>query len=241
MRTGNPALTDKAFSVDSFTSDQVMTLQGTVNKTWFALAITVAAAALTWGKVSPDTGSILIGAAVGGFVVALVTIFKKEWAPVTTPVYAVLEGVLLGAISSLYERQFPGIVLHAIVLTFGTLGGLLFAYQTRLIRATENFKLGIFAATLGVAVLYLVDFIMHFFGHSVTFIHQSGWLGIGFSAVVVVIAALNLVLDFDFIERGAERGAPKYMEWYGAFGLLVTLIWLYMEILRLLAKLRRRD
>jgi uncharacterized YccA/Bax inhibitor family protein len=126
-------------------------------------------------------------------------------------------------------------------LTFGTLAALLLAYRSGLIRATENFKLGVFAATGGIALLYLVSMVMGFFGKSIPFIHSAGPIGIGFSVFVVVIAALNLVLDFDFIETGAQRGAPKYMEWYGAFGLLVTLVWLYLEILRLLAKLQGRD
>lgn len=240
MRSGNPTLNDNTFQIEG-AIDQRMTLQGTVNKTFAMLAVVVIMAVFMWGRTGTEMAPVLLGSAIGGFIVAMVTIFKKSWAPVTTPVYAALEGIVLGAISSLYEKQFPGIVIHAIVLTFGTLGGLLFAYKSRLIQATENFKLGVAAATFGIAILYLVDFIMHFMGHSVTFIHEAGWLGIGFSAFVVVIAALNLVLDFDFIEKGAEQGAPKYMEWYGAFGLIVTLVWLYLEILRLLSKLRRRN
>ncbi len=172
--------------------------------------------------------------------VALVTAFKREWAPVTTPIYALLEGLFLGGLSLLYEQQFPGIVMNAVGLTFGTLAALLLAYRSGLIKATENFKLGIFAATGGIALLYLVSMGLGFFGIRIPLIHGSGVIGIGFSLFVVGIAALNLVLDFDFIERGAESGAPKYMEWYGAFGLLVTLIWLYIEILRLLAKLQSR-
>jgi len=147
----------------------------------------------------------------------------------------------LGGISVYFEKTYPGIVKQAISLTFGTLFSLLLAYKSRLIRATENFKLGVVAATGGIAVLYLISMVMGFFGARMPFIHESGPFGIGFSVFVVVIAALNLVLDFDFIENGAEAGAPKYMEWYGAFGLMVTLIWLYLEILRLLAKLRSRN
>jgi uncharacterized YccA/Bax inhibitor family protein len=139
------------------------------------------------------------------------------------------------------EARYPGIVVQAVGLTFGTLGALLMAYRSGLIRATENFKLGVVAATGGIFLLYMVNIVMGFFGHSIGFIHNSGWMGIGFSAFVVVIAALNLVLDFDFIEKGVEAGAPKYMEWYGAFGLIVTLVWLYLEILRLLSKLQSRD
>jgi uncharacterized YccA/Bax inhibitor family protein len=182
------------------------------------------------------------GGAIGGFVLALITVFKKTWAPVTAPLYALVEGLFLGAVSAVFEAQFPGIVLQAVGLTFGTLASLLLAYKSGLIRATENFKLGVVAATGGIALLYLVNIGMRLMGfEGMGFIHDSGWLGIAFSAFVVVIAALNLVLDFDFIESGVEAGAPKYMEWFGAFGLIVTLIWLYLEILRLLSKLRGDD
>jgi uncharacterized YccA/Bax inhibitor family protein len=166
-------------------------------------------------------------------------VFKKEWSAVTAPIYALLQGFVVGGLSAFYEAQFPGIVIQAVGLTFGTLFCLLMAYKFGLIKATENFKLGIVAATGAIALLYLVNIVMSMFGKPIGFIHDSGMLGIIFSVVVVVIAALNLVLDFDFIENGAENGAPKYMEWYGAFGLTVTLVWLYLEILRLLAKLRR--
>jgi uncharacterized YccA/Bax inhibitor family protein len=177
---------------------------------------------------------------IGGLIAAMVTIFKKEWAATTTPIYAGLEGLALGGISAVFEARFPGLVSQAVFLTFGTLGALLLAYRSGLIRATENFKLGVFAATGGIAVIYLINFVMSFFGSSIPMIHSSGTVGIVFSVIVVGVAALNLVLDFDFIEQGAKRGAPKYMEWYGAFGLLVTLVWLYLEILRLLAKLQER-
>tara|TARA_B100001057_G_scaffold495949_1_gene596100 strand:- start:3144 stop:3761 length:618 start_codon:yes stop_codon:yes gene_type:complete len=182
----------------------------------------------------------LIGSGIAGFVVALITVFKKTAAPITAPIYAAIEGILLGMLSAFYEMQFPGLVFQAILLTFGTLFALLMAYRSGVIKATENFKLGVFAATGGIGLIYLTTFILSFFGLSIPYIHGSGTIGILFSLFVVVIAALNLVLDFDFIERGAERGAPKYMEWYAAFGLLVTLIWLYIEMLRLLSKLRSR-
>jgi len=170
----------------------------------------------------------------------MVTIFKKEWAGITAPIYALVEGVFLGIISALFEQKYPGIVTQAVMLTFGTLFCLLLAYKSKLIKVTQNFRLGVIAATGAVALFYFLSLILGFFGIHIPFIHQSGPLGIGFSLVVVVIASLNLVLDFDFIEQGAQMGAPRYMEWYGAFGLLVTLIWLYLEILRLLAKLNSR-
>ena len=241
IRSGNPALRKKTFeNLTSSNSSSVMTLEGTVNKTAISLGILMLAAYYTY--TSADTSYITIGF-IGGFVLALITIFKKQWAPYTVPVYAFLEGLALGGISAVFETMFPeaGIVQQAIFLTFGIFLALLFAYKSKIIKATENFKLGVFAATGGIALVYLISFIMSFFGCSIPMIHDNGTMGIVFSLFVVVVASLNLVMDFDFIEEGAEQGAPKYMEWYGAFGLLVTLIWLYMEILRLLAKLNSRD
>lgn len=252
MRSGNPALKDSTFldlgSGTIVRGDRgVMTLNGAVNKTAFLLVLTLAAALYPWSMYFADPGSTTVGAlaiggAVGGLVVALVTVFKKAWSPVTAPLYAVLEGLFIGGISASFEARFPGIVMQAVALTFGTLGALLLAYRSGLIRATENFKLGVFAATGAIALLYLVNIGMRLFGfEGMGFIHESGTVGILFSLAVVVVAALNLVLDFDFIEQGVEAGAPKYMEWYAAFGLLVTLVWLYLEILRLLSKLQSRD
>ena len=220
-----------------------MTLMGTVHKTGALLVLLLITASLTWGMVyggKASVGIFAIGGLIGGLIFALATCFKPHWAPFTAPLYAACEGLLLGAISALMERQFPGIVLQAVGLTFGTLFALLGAYRSGLIKATENFKLGVVAATGGIFLVYLVTMVLGLFGIGVPYIHGSGTIGICFSLFVVVIAALNLVLDFDFIENGAEAGAPKYMEWYGAFGLMVTLIWLYIEILHLLAKLRSR-
>ena len=183
----------------------------------------------------------LIGGGIGGLILALVTVFKREWSGFTAPAYAVCEGLVLGGISAIFELKFPGIVMQAVALTFGTLFCLLMAYKTGLIRVTEKFRLGVFVATAAIALVYLVSFVLGFFNLQVPFMVGSGLVSIGFSLFVVGIASLNLVLDFDFIEHGAEAGAPKYMEWYGAFGLMVTLVWLYIEILQLLAKLRGRD
>ncbi|MBN1492609.1 MAG: Bax inhibitor-1/YccA family protein [Candidatus Omnitrophica bacterium] len=240
MRSGNPTLRNETFTqVAPIGSTEVMTIQGTVNKTFVLLLLVLFTASLVWRDPVSMLPWLGIGA-IGGFITAMVTVFKKQWAPVSAPIYALLEGLVLGGISALFERSYPGIVMQAVALTFGTLAALLIAYKSRLIQATENFKLGVFAATGGIFLVYLVSWIMSFFGASIPMIHQSGALGIGFSVFVVIIAALNLVIDFDFIEKGAESGAPRYMEWYGAFGLMVTLIWLYLEILRLLAKLRER-
>ena len=242
-RTSNPALNSNTFKnpVDnnSLFLDKTMTIQGTVDKTAIALVLLIISAYYTF---SSGMESMIYIGFIGGFVTALITIFKKEWSPFTVPIYAVLEGALLGGISFMYNSLYDGIVTNAIFLTVGILLALLTAYRSGIIKPTENFKLGIFAATGGIALVYFVNFIMGFFGSSMGImqIDNASPLSIGFSIVVVIIAALNLVLDFDFIEEGSENGAPKYMEWYGAFGLLVTLIWLYLEILRLLAKLNSR-
>jgi uncharacterized YccA/Bax inhibitor family protein len=249
MRTANPALNEKTFGsfgdYNTRESSDLMTLQGTVTKTGFLLLILVAAGAFTWKMTgqAQNPGQVvpwLIGGVVGGLIFGLITAFKPSASPYTAPIYAACQGLFLGAISAMFEQFYPGIVIQAVGLTFGTLAALLMAYTSGLIKATENFKLGVTAATGAVMLLYMASFVLGMFGIQIGFIHDSGLFGIGFSVVVIVIAALNLVLDFDFIENGVERGAPKHMEWYGAFGLLVTLIWLYLEILRLLAKLRER-
>ena len=245
MRTGNPTLSDKAFEGFGHRyveANQAMTLQGTVNKTGILLLLLFITAAWVWNMSYTGTQNIMpwmLGGIIGGFIMALVTMFKPKLAPITAPLYAMLEGLALGAISVFFETRYPGIVVQAIGLTMGILLALLMAYKSGLIKATENFKLGVTAATGGIFLVYMGSFILRLFGINMPFIHESGLLGIGFSLFVVVIASLNLVLDFDFIESGVDNGAPKYMEWYGAFGLVVTLVWLYLEILRLLSKLNR--
>jgi uncharacterized YccA/Bax inhibitor family protein len=244
MRTANPALNTKTFvGLRPYEAETAMTIQGAVNKTAILLLLTLVSASYTWKMFFESWNPAvvtpwLIGGAIGGFVFSLITIFKKESARITAPIYALLEGLFLGGISAVFEAQFKGIVIQAVALTFGTLFVLLF--KSRIVKATENFKLGIISATGAIALLYLVSIVLGFFGINVGFIHSSGALGIGISLFVVTIAALNLVLDFDFIENGAAQGAPKYMEWYAAFGLMVTLVWLYIEILRLLAKIANR-
>jgi len=241
MRSGNPALNKKSFENLTNTGEGVMTLDGTVNKTAISLTLLIVAAYYTY---TSQNLSLIWPGFIGGLVLAIITIFKKEWSPITVPLYAVLEGLALGGISSIYAHEYTGIVQQAIFLTFGIFFTLLFAYKTKIIKATENFKLGVFAATGGIAIVYLASFVMSMFGGgglSVMDPTNSSLMSIGFSLFVVVIASLNLVMDFDFIEDAAEKGVPKYMEWYGAFGLLVTLIWLYLEILRLLSKLNSRN
>ncbi len=240
IKSSNPALNENIFREVAGTDSSTMTIQGTVNKTGILLALVMAAGAITWNMGYASFPLMILGG-IAGFVLALITVFKKTAAPITAPLYAVAQGLFLGGISWTFERQYPGIVTQAVGLTFGTLFCLLGAYKSGYIKVTENFKLGLVAATGGIMIFYFVTFILGLFGVPLTIIHGNGLFSIGFSMVVVVIAALNLVMDFDFIESGAEQGAPKYMEWYGAFGLMVTLIWLYIEILRLLAKLRSRD
>ena len=215
-----------------------MTIQGTVNKTFILFLLLCSTAIFTWYQYfsGNDIQSLLWIGLLGGFIVALITIFVKKAAPFTAPFYALLEGLAIGGISAIFESQFEGITIQAILLTLGTLFSLLLAYRSGLINVTENFKLGVVAATGAIFFVYLADFILRLFGMEVPFIHETGFVGILISVVIVVVAALNLVLDFDFIEKGAEQRAPKYMEWYGAFSLMVTLVWLYLEILRLLVK-----
>ncbi|HZL65817.1 MAG TPA: Bax inhibitor-1/YccA family protein [Candidatus Limnocylindrales bacterium] len=248
MRTSNPALSSDAFRTGEATFGESMTVSGTVNKTGILLLCCVATAAWTWNRffnAPPEEAmqamapALAIGG-IGGLIVAIVTIFKKEWAGITAPIYALLEGLVLGGISAMLETRYHGIAIQAVSLTFGTLLVMLLAYRSGLIKVTERLRLGIVAATGGIAVFYLLQFILGFFGVHFTAINGSSPIGIGFSLIVVAVAALNLVLDFDLIENGARLGAPKYMEWYGAFALMITLIWLYFEILRLLSKFRSR-
>ena len=246
MRTANPALNSKTFTGLPRVADaKTMTIKGTVNKTALLLLLVLFSSSWTWNLYfsAGDPAVVMpwvFGGLISGFIVALITVFKKQWAILTAPIYSLLEGLALGGISAIFEARFPGIVIQAVGLTFGTLFCLLMAYKSGMIKVTENFKLGVVAATGAIALFYVVSLLLGMFGISIPFIHGSGIIGIGFSLFVVTIAALNLVLDFDFIENGAARGVPQYMEWYAAFGLIVTLVWLYIEILRLLSKLRSR-
>ncbi len=247
LRTGNPTLKETTFQTYSgsvYSPAERMTLDGTIHRTFFFLCLVVASAAVTWGAFYTNPGLILplmLVGMVGGLITCLITCFKPQWSAVSGSAYALFEGLAIGGISAFAESQYPGIVFQSVGMTFGTLFALLFAYKSGFIKATENFKLGLFAAMGGILLVSLTSLALMMFGVRVPMIYDNGLMGIGFSLFVVVIAALNLVLDFDFIEQGVENGAPKYMEWYSAFGLMVTLIWLYMEILRLMMKLRSRD
>jgi uncharacterized YccA/Bax inhibitor family protein len=248
MRTSNPAFGFNAFQPQyggAIDASARMTLRGTVNKTGILLLCAAATASWTWYLFTEShdmsaAGPLMMLGVVGGLIFSLATIFKKNWAPVTAPLYALCEGLFLGGISAVFELRYPGIAFQAICLTFGTLLALLLAYSSGLIRATAKFQIGVMAATGGIALFYLFQMVMGFFHVQFLTINGSGPIGIGFSVIVVIIAALNLVLDFAFIEQGANAGAPKYMEWYGGFAIMVTLVWLYLEILRLLMKLNER-
>ena len=246
MRTSNPTLNDKVFRGVPLAWGEGMTLQGTINKTGILLLCAMAGAAWTWHLFFAEhsfaaVSSMMWLGLLGGMVLALVTVFKMQWSPITAPLYAVAEGLALGGISATFELRFPGIAIEAVSLTFGTLLVLLMAYKSGMIRVTQKFRLGVVAATGAIMLFYIMEMVLGFFGVRFAVINGSGPIGIGISLVIVAVAALNLVLDFDFIERGVQSGAPKYMEWYGAFGLMVTLVWLYIEMLNLLAKLRGND
>ena len=244
MASANPAMSEAVYRRAGLaeTSTQAMTIGGTVLKTAILVALLLVTAGYTWSQAvagnAPVAYGLMVIGGIGGFIMALVTIFIPKVSPFTAPIYAALEGLVLGAISAVFEAMYSGIVVQAVGLSIGVLAVMLFLYGTGIIRATEKFKIGVIAATGAICLVYLVSMIVSLFGSQVPYIHDSGPIGIGFSLVVVVIAALNLILDFDFIEQGVRQQAPKYMEWYGGFSLLVTLIWMYLEILRLLAKLR---
>lgn len=249
--TGNPVLSERIFNKTQVADAGYMTLRGTINKTFLLFLLLVLAAVYSWGKILPlgegtvssGGSALMIIGVIGGFITAMITVFSPRSSGVTAPVYAVFEGLFLGGVSALIDAQFAGqgLVLRAVTLTMGVFFAMLFFYRTGMIRVTQKFRLGVFAATAGIAVVYFFSFILSLFGVHTAFLYGTSTLAIGISLFVIVIAALNLVLDFDFIERAVESGAPKYMEWYAGFGLMVTLIWLYIEILRLLSRFASRD
>jgi len=256
IKTSNPALGENTFrnvpggygtlNGGAIDAASRMTLDGTINKTGLLLLCAMATAAWTWYSFlqSQDlsvAGPMIFVGALGGMIVGLITSFKKTWAPVTAPIYALLEGLVLGGLSAAINKAYPGIAIEAVGLTFGTLFVMLFLYRTGIIKVTQKLRIGIVAATGGIFLFYMLEWILSFFGINLTTVNGASMIGIGFSLLVVGIAALNLVLDFDFIEQGVTYGVPKYMEWYAAFGIMVTLVWLYLEILRLLAKMRSRN
>jgi uncharacterized YccA/Bax inhibitor family protein len=240
METSNPLLKRESAFTSSWTETGRMTLQGVINKTGILLLLCMASAAFSW--MNPELrGPFVIVGLFGGFISCMVGIFKPTTTPFTAPLYAVLEGLVLGAISQMIQRAYPGIALNAILLTFGVLALMLALYASRTIRVTDQLVKGVIIATLAVALVYLVDLVMHMFGVRVPFIHQGGPIGIGVSLLIIGIAAFNLLLDFSVIETNVANGSPRFMEWYCGMSLLVTLVWLYLEILRLLSKIRGRN
>lgn len=251
-RTSNPVFKERVFHKDYTSASEVMTINGTVNKTALLLLLAIASAVFTWNKffaavnIDPQAGAAavmpwLVIGGIGGFITVLVTVFRPQSSGISAPIYAVFEGLVLGGLSALFESMYPNIVMRAVALTLAVFAAMLFFYRSGIIKVTQKFMLGVFAATMGIALVYLVSFIAGLFGANLGFLYGNSNFSILFSLIVVGIAALNLVLDFSFIERASASGAPKYMEWYGAFGLMVTLVWLYLEILRLLSKLASRN
>jgi uncharacterized YccA/Bax inhibitor family protein len=247
MRSSNPVMTGKVFEKTGTApaGSSVMTINGTINRIGLMLLLVIAAAAYTWnivmGADPGSAGTLAMVGAIGGFIMALATIFRPKTSAITAPIYAILEGLFLGAISAIINARYPGVAFQAVLLTIGTLFTMLFLYRSGYIRATPKFRRGVMMATGAVFFAYMISWIMGMLGMPVGFMHSSGPLGILINLVIIVIAAMNLIMDFDFIEKGAQMGAPKYMEWYGAFGLMVTLIWLYIEFLRLLSRFSGRN
>ena len=252
LKSGNPTLTDKMFNTSATDYNQgVMTAGGAMNKFGFLFLMVIAGAGFSWhlyyqGKAQTMMPLMMLGV-FGGLITAIVIMFKKTWAPFLAPLYGLLEGLFLGAISAImneaFSAKYPGIVMQAVGLTLGVAVAMFLLYNFKIIRATERFKSVLFTATMGIAIFYLITWILRLFHVQLDFmlIGNSSPLGIGISLFVVIIAALNLIMDFDMIEQGAQMGAPKYMEWYCAFGLMVTIVWLYIEILKLLSRFARRD
>ena len=238
----NPILNDRFTENERVLQGEPMTVNGTLQITAFLTLLLVAAAAFVWTRFTlgyTDLATMLTGGGViVGFILALIIIFTKN--KFLVPIYAVCEGLFLGGVSATMEASYPGIVSQAVVGTFAALFSMLVLYRANIIRCTDKFRSVIFISTLSVAIVYLIDFIGHFFGYAVPMINTSTNFGLLFSLVVIAIAALNLIIDFDFIERGAQNFLPKDYEWYGAFGLMITLVWLYLEILKLLAKANSR-
>lgn len=242
MKSSNPAFNSAVYKKSSdgrfASSAETMTVSGTVNKTMIMALLVLASAAWSWVNGSQV---IMIVGVVGGLITGLVTAFRPQSASITAPIYALFQGMFLGVISAYFEASYGGIVFQAVASTIGVLFMMLFLYRTGVLKATARFKMGVVAATGGIMMMYLFNFIFSFFGAGFLSMESNSLMMIGINLVIVGVAALNLILDFDFIEKGAQNGAPKQMEWYGAFGLMVTLIWLYLELLKLLSRLSSRD
>ena len=237
--SSNPLMSEEKFQnvLDApFATEGKMTVSGAVNKTLILTGLLLLTSGI--GFLFPNP-IFLIGGLIGGLIAVLVSAFKPHLSQYTAPAYALFEGLAVGTISAMYASMYAGIVFHAFISTVGILAAMLFIYKSRIIQVTEKFRYGVMMATMGIMLVYLVDFVLRLFHVNMPFIHEGGGIGIAISVGIIVVATMNLLLDFDNIEKGAAYGAPKYMEWYSAMGLLVTLVWLYLELLRLLAKMAR--
>ena len=234
----NPAWNEKALTrIRDLDDTSRATISGTMNRAGLLIMLTILGASVGWNQ---NSSAVMIGMIVLTLILCFTIIFKPNLSPVLAPLYAIAEGVLLGSISAVYSIRYPGIVTNALILTLSIVVLMLALYRFKIIQVTEQVRSVIMGATLAVAVTYLINMVMSFFGTQIPMIHETGWVGIGFSVVVVGVAAFNLLLDFDMIEKSERAGAPKFMEWYGGFALLVTIVWLYMEVLRLLGKVNRK-
>jgi len=248
FKTSNPVFKEEYFSGQgayAAVGGNTMTIGGTITKTFVLLGIVFIAGMYTWDMYASGAGDRAMGlvflGVIGGFITAIITCFAKHLAMITAPIYAALEGLALGAFSAIFNARYSGIVIQAVVLTIAVLAIMLAAYKTGIIRPTQRFATGVISATGAICLYYLISMFGGFFGFQMPLIHSNGLFGIIFSVIIVGIAALNLILDFAFIEMGERNGSPKYLEWYGAFSLIVTLVWLYLEILRLLSKINSRN
>lgn len=243
-RSTNPALSQKRFNNIKYNvtdSAEVMTIQGTLNKTILLFALLIATAVLSWNAVASTEipGGLIIFSLIGGLILAFTTIFNPQWSPYTAPAYALIEGILVGAISSMYAKYYDGIVITAVGLTLSVVFIMLVLYKTEVLKATPAFKKGVIIATGGVLFFYVLNFIFSLLGGGVS-LFNLGWIGILIQLAIVGIASMNLILDFDNIEKGSQSKLPKFMEWYSGFGIMITIIWLYFEMLRLIALLSGR-
>lgn len=237
--SSNPFMKEEKFQniLDApLASEGTMTVSGAVNKTFILTGLLLLTSVISY--LMPNIIFMAVGG-IGGFVVALVAAFKPKLSNYLAPTYALLEGLFLGTISAVYAAAYSGIVINAFISTIGILVAMLFIYKSRVIEVTEKFRVGVMAATAAIALLYLVSMVLGFFGIQIPYLHEGGAMGIGISLLIIGIATMNLLIDFDNIEKGAQYAAPKYMEWYSAMGLLITLVWLYLEMLRLLSKIAR--
>jgi uncharacterized YccA/Bax inhibitor family protein len=248
MNSNNPFFKNKTFTNTSAAAEvheakiidrnETMTVSGTINKSFLMLILLIASAAVTWSMANPIV--FAIGGAIVGFILVLIAAFKPQYSGFLAPGYAIFEGLFIGGISSIFEVMYPGIVIQAVSCTFVTFMVCFGLYKYEIVKVTERFKSVVLAATLAIATYYLISWLLSMFTSFQPVHNGNSWMSIGISAFVIVIAALNLFLDFDQIEKGVQQKMPKYMEWYGAMGLMITLVWLYIEFLRLLSKLNRK-